>query len=152
MALCGASKGFQKAFKTFIKSFQAPKSSVKIKIVVNFLSLSGIGAGRVKILWLISSRKIIRYQEVIMYTFCKYCTKNEVFSINDFFSKSDQIPRNLRIWSHLLKKSLMENFIFCALKYKQMQSKTSNKNEQRNKQTEKKIWKCNSKLLISLLK
>ena len=22
---------------------------------------------------------------------------------------------NLRIWSHLLKKSLMENFIFCAV-------------------------------------
>ena len=34
------------------------------------------------------------------------------FSIKDFFSKYDQI-RNLRIWSHLLKKSLMENFLFC---------------------------------------
>ena len=32
-----------------------------------------------------------------------------------FFSKSDQIRRKLRIWSHLLKKSLMENFIFCAV-------------------------------------
>ena len=28
------------------------------------------------------------------------------FSIKDFFSKCDQIRRNLRIWSHLLKKSL----------------------------------------------
>ena len=37
------------------------------------------------------------------------------FSINDFFSKCDQIPRKLRIWSHLLKKSLMESFIFCAV-------------------------------------
>ena len=34
------------------------------------------------------------------------------FSITDFFSKCDQIRRKLRIWSHLLKKSLMENFIF----------------------------------------
>ena len=34
------------------------------------------------------------------------------FSINDFFSKSDQICKKLRIWWHLLKKSLMENFIF----------------------------------------
>ena len=34
------------------------------------------------------------------------------FSIKDFFSKCDQIRRNLRIWSHLPKKSLMENFIF----------------------------------------
>ena len=39
------------------------------------------------------------------------------FSIKKFFSKCDQIRRNLRIWSHLLKKSLMENFIFCAVKY-----------------------------------
>ena len=34
------------------------------------------------------------------------------FSIKDFFSKCDQIRRKLRIWSHLRKKSLMENFIF----------------------------------------
>ena len=37
------------------------------------------------------------------------------FSIKDFLSKCDQIRRNLRIWSHLLKKPLMENFIFCAV-------------------------------------
>ena len=38
------------------------------------------------------------------------------FSIKDFFSKCDQIRRKLRIWSYLLKISLMENFIFCAVK------------------------------------
>ena len=37
------------------------------------------------------------------------------FSITDFVSKCDQICRKLRIWSHLLKKSVMENFIFCAV-------------------------------------
>ena len=37
------------------------------------------------------------------------------FSIKDFFIKCDQIPSYLRIWSHLLKKSLMDNFIFCAV-------------------------------------
>ena len=37
------------------------------------------------------------------------------FSIKDFFSKCDQVLRNLRIWSHLLKKSLMENLIFCTV-------------------------------------
>ena len=37
------------------------------------------------------------------------------FSIKGFFSKYDQIRRKLRIWSHLLKKSLMENFVFCAV-------------------------------------
>ena len=30
--LCGASKGFIKAFKGFIKPFEAPQRSVKIKI------------------------------------------------------------------------------------------------------------------------
>ena len=34
------------------------------------------------------------------------------FSIKDFFSKCDQIPRKLWIWSHLLKKSLMETSVF----------------------------------------
>ena len=37
------------------------------------------------------------------------------FSIKDFFSKYERIRRKLRIWSYLLKKSLMENFIFCAM-------------------------------------
>ena len=36
------------------------------------------------------------------------------FSIKDF-SKCDQIHSFLRTWSHLLMKSLMENFIFCAV-------------------------------------
>ena len=36
-------------------------------------------------------------------------------SIKNFFSKCDQIRSFLRIWSHLLKKSLMENFTFCAV-------------------------------------
>ena len=37
------------------------------------------------------------------------------FSIKDFFSKCDQIHRKLWIPLHLLKKSLMGNFIFCAV-------------------------------------
>ena len=37
------------------------------------------------------------------------------FSMKAFFSKCDQILSFLRIWSHLLKKSLMENFIFCVM-------------------------------------
>ena len=41
------------------------------------------------------------------------CTAQKIkFSIKDLFSKCDQIRRKLRIWSHLLNKSLMENFIF----------------------------------------
>ena len=61
--------------------------------------------------------------------FCKpvFCINNDKrevlntaqkmkFSIKNFFSECDQIRSVLRIWSHLLKKSLMENFIFCAVK------------------------------------
>ena len=38
------------------------------------------------------------------------------FSITDFCSKYGQIRSFLRIWSHLLKKSVMENFIFCVVR------------------------------------
>ena len=40
------------------------------------------------------------------------------FPIKDFFSKCDQIRSFLQIWSHLLKKSLMENFHFlCSARF-----------------------------------
>ena len=44
----------------------------------------------------------------------KYAQKMK-FSIKDFFRKCEQIRSFLRIWSYLQKKSLMENFIFCAV-------------------------------------
>ena len=40
--------------------------------------------------------------------------KKMKFSIYDFFNKCDQIRRKLRIWSHLLNKSLMENIFYAA--------------------------------------
>ena len=45
----------------------------------------------------------------------KYTAQKLKFSIKNFISKCDQIRGKLRIWSHLLKKSIMENFIFCAV-------------------------------------
>ena len=45
------------------------------------------------------------------------------FSVKDFFSKCDKIRSFLRIWAHLLRKSLMESLIFCAV--------SSNKRTQR---------------------
>ena len=45
-----------------------------------------------------------------------HCTKKK-FSIKDLFGKCEGISRKLRIWSHLLKKALMENFIFlCSVR------------------------------------
>ena len=40
-----------------------------------------------------------------------HCTKMK-FSVKDFFGKYEQICWKLRICSHLLKKYLIENFIF----------------------------------------
>ena len=45
----------------------------------------------------------------------RFTAQKMKFSIKNLFSKDDQIRRKLRIWSHLLKKSLMENFILCAV-------------------------------------
>ena len=45
----------------------------------------------------------------------------------NFFIKCDQIHNFLRIWSHLLKKSLMENFIFCAAKFIHLTMNNSDK-------------------------
>ena len=42
-------------------------------------------------------------------------TQKMKFSFKDFFCKSDRIRSFLRIWSRLMKKSSMENFIFCAV-------------------------------------
>ena len=44
-----------------------------------------------------------------------YTGQKMKFSIKNFFSKRDQIRSFLKIWSHLLKKYLMENFIFGAV-------------------------------------
>ena len=44
-----------------------------------------------------------------------YTAQKMKFSIKDFFSKCDQTRRKLGIWLHLLKKSLTENLIFCAV-------------------------------------
>ena len=49
-----------------------------------------------------------------MYVKCLTAQKMKL-SIKYFFSICDQIRRKLRIWSQLLKKCLMENFIFCAV-------------------------------------
>ena len=43
-------------------------------------------------------------------------TQKIKFFIKDFFSKCDQIRSFLRIWSHLLKKSLMKNCFFYAVR------------------------------------
>ena len=56
--LCGASKGFMKAFKAFIEPFETPQRSVKINDKVIFVSLPGIGTGRVNLETLITKANL----------------------------------------------------------------------------------------------
>ena len=77
----------------------------------------------------ISFRHLINFSNFannFQYIFIDYCfgvafaAQKMKFPIKNFFSKYDQIRRKLHIyctWSHLLKKSLMENLIFCAVPY-----------------------------------
>ena len=44
-----------------------------------------------------------------------FTTQKMKFSIKGFFTKCDQIRSFLWVWSHLRKKSLMENFISCSM-------------------------------------
>ena len=61
-------------------------------------------------------QKVLKYYYFILQHPSLVITAQKMkFSIKDFFSKCDQIRSLLRIWSNLLKKSLMENFIFCAV-------------------------------------
>ena len=55
------------------------------------------------------------------------CTAQKIeFSIKDFFRKWDQVRQKRRIWSYLLKKPLMENFIFCTVVTALIKSKSDN--------------------------
>ena len=58
------------------------------------------------------NQNILRY---VLSMNIKFTAQKMNFSTKDFFSKCDQIRRFLRIWSHLLKKSLVEKFIFWAM-------------------------------------
>ena len=63
----------------------------------------------------LTSQRGLENSEMTLLTY--HTAQKMKFSIKNFFSKSDQIRSFLWIWSHLLKKSLMENFIFCAVQF-----------------------------------
>ena len=96
----------------------------KYKLVVDEWTLPFSFSESLKLMHLVCSQ---RQSYLLQFSFAsfhwyvrnKYVTNTSQkmkFPIKDFFSKCDQIRKKLRIWSHLLKKSLMENFIFCAVK------------------------------------
>ena len=62
-----------------------------------------------------------------------YVTAQKIkFSVNDFFSKCEQVRSFLRICSHLLKKSLTEHFIFLCSVFRKKLSQISFKNSSKS--------------------
>ena len=61
---------------------------------------------------------LLNLSKILTIDFNKQTPQKMKFSTEDFFSKCDQIRSFLQIWSNLLKKSSMENLIFCAVKNK----------------------------------
>ena len=66
----------------------------------------------------VDAKRLQRNERAMIHWICnvKISAQKMKFSIKDLFSKCDQI-RNVtnRIWSRLLRKYLMENFISCAV-------------------------------------
>ena len=67
------------------------------------------------------NKMILSFFRIISFgtSFQRICVCNNSlkmkFSIKSFFDKCNQIRSFLRIWSHLPKKYLMENFMFRAV-------------------------------------
>ena len=75
-------------------------------------------------------KKIIKVQAILIRT----CLISYYHYAKDFSSECEQILSFLRIWSHLLEKSLMKNFIFCAVMTHYFQALNSS-NKSRNIET-----------------
>ena len=81
-----------------------------------FTGFCMIGASAIK--ELNSQQQFINLQSFIVF----FSTAQKMkFFIKNLFSKCDQIRQKLRIWSHLLKKSLIENLFFCTVDILQLE-------------------------------
>ena len=69
-------------------------------------------------------------KKIILASSTTHTAQKMKFSIMEFFSKYDQICRELRICSHLLEKLSIKNFIFCALPDKARTSYFCNKQQE----------------------
>ena len=81
------------------------------------LHFDKVGNGVLGSLQMIWNFFLLIWQEIFSESLTQFMptAQKMKFSIKDFFSKCDQIRSFLQIWLRLLKKSLMENFIFCAV-------------------------------------
>ena len=83
-------------------------------VLLNFQINRASNVARVLLLHIV----IISSRHAIFCIFVYVSTAQKMkFSIKELFSIFNQIGSFLRIWSHLLKKSLMEKFICCVMLY-----------------------------------
>ena len=82
-----------------------------------FCAHLGVGHLHVLALWFHSHslKQYLNKMEYVSFVTDQTFPLNKKFSIKDFSSKYDQFHKKLWIWSHLLIKTLMGNFIFCAM-------------------------------------
>ena len=86
--------------------------------MLSFISNTFISKAKLKLTKIHANAKQHPEAELSLPENCSYSlftlSTNKSSRREVFFSKCEEIRSFLRIWSHLLKKSLMENFIFCA--------------------------------------
>ena len=107
----------KKNSEVYSEPCETSKMELFAKIVKGFHSLTILTKRSILDTWQSSECAFVIYRLKI-YAFLSWTTSSAQkvkFSIKNFFGKCDQICRFLRIWSHLLKKSLIENFIFCTV-------------------------------------
>ena len=112
---------WQLFWQSFFYKEKIAKSSAKISAFQGVSASISVLSFPIPVL--VSSRTddmyfIYRLQNVVLNIprlLQSYTTEKMKFFIKDFFSKCDQIRRKMGIWSHLLKKSLIENFILCVV-------------------------------------
>ena len=120
---CSNSALFLKLIKAYVMLYiilNKPFSFVRIfylKISRQFVLLPLISIIILFFLFVVSICVSIKINlsKTSIYYFNHSLHKKWSFSSRIFFHKCDQISSFLRIWSHLLKKSLMKNFIFCTV-------------------------------------
>ena len=84
---------------------------LKTNVAMFLKSANGFATHLVSFFMIVSFSKL----RLVLFLLKSFTAQKMKFSVKDFFSKCDQICSFQRIWSHLLKKPLMGNFIFCAV-------------------------------------
>ena len=115
------------------KKIHSGKSCSRFTIMISKILLGFCLMNKTEIYWIIkvtnkdrlefSQKRVLCWNSIqkgvsshlLSRIFLKFLTTQKMkFSIKVFFSKCNQICRKLRIWSYLLKKSLIELFSFWA--------------------------------------